>query len=196
MNTASRNHDCRAGQEFRDGIDLPGWEEQSVWGWDPPAGSFFAQLWRNGSTGDEPDIWISGVDTVFRWPSGIVLEIVERTPESPAKVVAALGLAAPQPRLRDDAEVIALLRSAVDREKTALRRGAIHALGWTQGFAKTTPVLRGEWRGPRPTAAEVEAEHHLVTGALHRPGGDRDFLSGVDASLWWLLTRGSDTWFL
>ncbi len=111
-------------------------------------------------------------------------------------MVAALGQAAPEPRLRADAEVVALLRSAVDREKTALRRGAIHALGWAQGLAKTTPVLRSEWRGPRPTAAAVEAEHHLVTGALHRPGGDRDFLSGIDASLRWLLTRTSDTWFL
>ncbi|WP_290053328.1 hypothetical protein [Amycolatopsis solani] len=196
MNTASRNHECRPGQEFQDGIDLPGWEEQSVWGWDPPAESFFAQLWRNGSTGDAPDIWISGVDTVIRWPSGIVLEIVERTPEPPAAVVAALGLADPAPRLRDDAEVMTLLRAAADREKTSVRRGAIHALGWTQGFAKTTPVIRGEWHGSRPNAAEVEAEHHLATGALHRPGGDRDFLAGVDASLWWLLTRASDTWFL
>jgi hypothetical protein len=49
----SRNHDCQPGHDFQDGIDLPEWEEQSVWGYD--MGSFFAQLWANDSTTETPE---------------------------------------------------------------------------------------------------------------------------------------------
>jgi hypothetical protein len=50
----------------RRGLDLDGWGELSVWGWDSQAGTLFAQLWRDRDDEDEvdeddedPDIWIS-----------------------------------------------------------------------------------------------------------------------------------------
>lgn len=39
---------------------LAGWNERSVWGFDPQDDAYFAQLWRNGSRNEHPDIWICG----------------------------------------------------------------------------------------------------------------------------------------
>ncbi|HEY2056825.1 hypothetical protein [Amycolatopsis sp. NBC_01480] len=192
----SRNQDRLPGDDFRDMVDLPGWEQQSIWGWDH-AGSFFAQLWRNGNRGDEPDLWLSGISTHYSQASCIVVEIVDKLGADPAAVVTALGLADPKPRLRPDDQVMELLRPGVNKQgKTRLDQGAIHALGWAQGLVARTPVSNHPWPGPRPTADRVVAEHHLVTGRLHLSGGDRDFLAGVDAALWWYLRHSDDTWFL
>ena len=51
----------------REALDLPGWDERSIWGWDPGDASYFAQLWRNRGdedSPDEPDIWINGWETI------------------------------------------------------------------------------------------------------------------------------------
>lgn len=41
-------------------LDLAGWEDRSIWGYDPTVGSLFAQLTRNGNNDDNgPDIWIT-----------------------------------------------------------------------------------------------------------------------------------------
>jgi hypothetical protein len=39
---------------------LTGWEERSVWGFDPQDDAYFAQLWRDGSPSEHPDAWICG----------------------------------------------------------------------------------------------------------------------------------------
>lgn len=39
---------------------LAGWDERSMWGFDPQDDAYFAQLWRNGSQNEHPDIWICG----------------------------------------------------------------------------------------------------------------------------------------
>jgi hypothetical protein len=49
----------------RRGLDLDGWGELSVWGWDHQAGSLFAQLWHDrpddedSDAADAPEIWIT-----------------------------------------------------------------------------------------------------------------------------------------
>src|SRR6185437_11383639 len=49
----------------RRGLDLDGWGELSVWGWDHQAQSLFAQLWRDrpddddSDAADAPEIWIT-----------------------------------------------------------------------------------------------------------------------------------------
>jgi hypothetical protein len=47
----------------RRGLDLDGWGDLSVWGWDSQAGTLFAQLWRDRPDDDQdderPDIWIT-----------------------------------------------------------------------------------------------------------------------------------------
>lgn len=44
-------------------LPLPGWEQHSVWGWDPGQNCLYAQLWRNGNdpaeTDDGPDVWLT-----------------------------------------------------------------------------------------------------------------------------------------
>ncbi|MFG1644318.1 hypothetical protein ACGFMK_28870 [Amycolatopsis sp. NPDC049252] len=71
----SRSYDRQPGEEFRDMVDLPGWEHQSIWGCE--VGAFYAQLWRNDNRGDTPDLWLSGVRTAYSRPSCLVVEIVE-----------------------------------------------------------------------------------------------------------------------
>jgi hypothetical protein len=59
-------------------LDLAGWEDLSIWGWDAQMQTLFAQLWRNGEdrNGDDPpDFWISppryaataAVEDLARW---------------------------------------------------------------------------------------------------------------------------------
>jgi hypothetical protein len=101
----SRNYEVRPGDYLHDGIALEGWDEQSYWGYSAHEGSFFAQLWPNGSTADEPPIWLSGIRTVYPWPGSIVLELMERLDRDPVEIVRALGVAHPRARLRSAAEI-------------------------------------------------------------------------------------------
>ncbi len=41
---------------------LAGWDDRSIWGYDPQAEGFFAQLWRNDepdNPDDSPHVWIT-----------------------------------------------------------------------------------------------------------------------------------------
>jgi hypothetical protein len=35
---------------------LTGWSKQSLWGYDGPTGTYFAQLWRDSESGDGPAV--------------------------------------------------------------------------------------------------------------------------------------------
>jgi hypothetical protein len=51
----ARHYMVRPSAPFTEALDLPGWEDYSIWGYDEPLGSYFAQLWHNSSGGpDEP----------------------------------------------------------------------------------------------------------------------------------------------
>lgn len=39
-------------------LEIPGYGQQSIWGYDPMTGDLFAQLWQNGSSSDNPETWI------------------------------------------------------------------------------------------------------------------------------------------
>jgi hypothetical protein len=48
----------------RRALNLDGWGERSVWGWDSRGATLFAQLWRDSeedddNDSDEPEIWIT-----------------------------------------------------------------------------------------------------------------------------------------
>jgi hypothetical protein len=44
---------------FTRDVDLPGWSEQSIWGYDEVLERYWAQLWRDEDRLDEPRIWIT-----------------------------------------------------------------------------------------------------------------------------------------
>lgn len=186
----SRNHVCRPGRAFQDGVELAGWEQQSVWGYDTGLGSYYAQLWANGSSSDAPEILLSGVDTVYPCPSRIALEIVERLDEDTLAVVRGLGLADPDPTLRSADEVnrrVAELGALGTPSRYVA--GQMLALGWTQGLVKSCPGSHRHWIRPRkPSPARVDAEHQLVASRAHR-GDDPDLDSGAATALGWALGR-------
>lgn len=51
-------------RNFREALCLPGWSDQSIWGYDEQMDTYFAQLWRDGDRNDEPTVWISGCDPI------------------------------------------------------------------------------------------------------------------------------------
>lgn len=190
----SRNHTARPSHQRHDTVDLPGWEHQSIWGWDEGTGSFYAQLWRNSSTSDAPEVWLTGARKPYPWPGCVALETVEHTHADTLAVVQAMGIAHLEPTLRTEDEI--MLRAD---ELNKLRDsgdyigGQIHALAWTKELAEFTPGTRTEWgKNRRPTPEQADAEHHMITGRVYL-GGDkfhgRDFFSGADEALWWALGR-------
>lgn len=43
---------------------LEGWDEQSILGTDELTDGWFAQLWRNGSVSERPDVWVNAPTSV------------------------------------------------------------------------------------------------------------------------------------
>ncbi|HEY8722184.1 hypothetical protein [Pengzhenrongella sp.] len=58
----------RTGAYTRD-FDLPGWSEQSIWGYDELLESFWAQLWRDEDRFDAPRISISSYHLIPTIPA-------------------------------------------------------------------------------------------------------------------------------
>lgn len=48
-------------RSFCEPLWLPGWSDRSIWGYDEPTGSYFAQLWPDGDCSDAPAIWIGAL---------------------------------------------------------------------------------------------------------------------------------------
>jgi len=60
---------------------LDGWDEQSIVGTDELTGGWFAQLWRNGSDSERPEVWVNA------GTSGALLEHVLRGTGAPMRKV-------------------------------------------------------------------------------------------------------------
>lgn len=189
----SRNYRARSGYRLHDAFELSGYERQSIWGWDVGMGGFFAQLWRNDSASDEPELWLVPGRNPYQWPGSIALAIVEHTKLDPLSIVRALAIAHPKPALRRDRVIRQRLAELNElRDSGGYVRGQIHALIWTLGMADSTPGTRVACAAVRPTPPEVDAEHHIVTGRIYSggtPGDGRDFFHGADEALWWALRR-------
>ena len=71
---------------------LAGWDEQSIIGWDGLGQTWFAQLWRNGSTGDAPDVWLSGAPPIPS-PAQLVRVMAATTGMAISEVHAAVSAA-------------------------------------------------------------------------------------------------------
>ncbi len=84
----------------RRGLDLDGWGDLSIWGWDSQAGTLFAQLWRDRDDEEDadeeddehPEVWI----TPPAWeatgqPEVLASRIAEATGSSVAAVLRAMA---------------------------------------------------------------------------------------------------------
>jgi hypothetical protein len=83
----------------RRGLDLDGWGDLSVWGWDSQAGTLFAQLWRDRADEDDedddkgPDIWI----TPPTWEAtGTLVVLARRIADATASPIAVVLMAMAQ----------------------------------------------------------------------------------------------------
>ena len=59
-------------------IGLKGWSARSVFGWDEGVGCWWAQLWRDQSAANEPDVWIADAGGAV---TGLVRLVAEGTQE-------------------------------------------------------------------------------------------------------------------
>jgi hypothetical protein len=75
-------------------LDLDGYDDYSVWGFDELDATYFAQLWRNDSDSrDDPDIWLSGFaeGRPVSDPLGLAELVGHRTGRHPAEVLRAMA---------------------------------------------------------------------------------------------------------
>lgn len=86
---ATRNFGAKPGYALHDSIDLDGWDERSVSGYDDGVGSFYAQLWRNPGDREAPDVWLSGAAPRYPWPGSLALAVVEATRRDPVRASSA-----------------------------------------------------------------------------------------------------------
>ncbi|MDJ0771606.1 MAG: hypothetical protein QNJ12_22665 [Ilumatobacter sp.] len=168
----SRHHTTRAGEDFRDALWLRGFDHQSVWGYDTGVNSFFAQVWRNGSTPDQPDLWLTPPAFWTSWPRALVPLVVDFTEFPALDVVRAMGLARPHPLL-DEEEDLFERRAGLARDAGhPYVDGQLSALDWVLGRAAHAPSSRtGVSRSSRPSAQEVDAEAAHATGSALLAGG-------------------------
>jgi hypothetical protein len=79
-------------------LDLEGFDRNSVWGYDEPADTYFATIWRNESDSDgEPDVWLSWFTQrgEIRSPEVLARMISSRTDKSLAEVLRAMAAGMP-----------------------------------------------------------------------------------------------------
>ena len=200
---AARNHGLHSGDDFSDTIELPGWEEQSIWGWDPQAVTFYAQLWKNENDGDTPDVWLSGVSRPMGSPGSVVREVAKRLHKLPFIIANALGLEDPDPvvpsreaatkRLRDEldhaevdlagddkrADFVADLRARGLDDQTV---GALSGLLWLAGRQLLAPA---SFVPCPPLAHAVTAERLVAAGRVVDDRSDPEYFMGVHRILRW-----------
>ncbi len=73
------------------GHGLAGWSQLSVYGWDPSDTTWWAQLWRDGSRSDEPEMWLGYLPPAVRTLAALARLLVAVTGAGEHEVADALG---------------------------------------------------------------------------------------------------------
>lgn len=69
-------------------LAIPGYTNQSLWGYDEPMQTYFATIWADTTSGDDdPDVWISGM-TPIRTEEALAEAIGYKLGISPEDVLA------------------------------------------------------------------------------------------------------------
>lgn len=77
----------------REPLNLEGWEDLSVWGWDDEIGSYYAQLYTNDADDEEPPkIWLTPPPTHYRTKEELASAIAAATNKPIATIEEAMGI--------------------------------------------------------------------------------------------------------
>ena len=180
----SENFGASAGvASNRMAIDLAGFEEQSTWGWDEMSGSFYAQLWRNDNRGDNPDLWLSGVQPIAH-AEQLVEPLASFADRTPLDVVRALGIAHPSPQLQTAEHVAEQWRQAYARSGDDYTNGLCTGYAWVITDGPRSPSS-DQWIPGTPLAPVVHAEAAHATGVVYSSvnGRSQSFNVGVEEAL-------------
>jgi len=178
-----RNHRVPRGEEFTDMIGLPGWDDQSLWGFENSG--YWATLYRNDADhpDDQPDHQLL-LPLSENWPSCVALRIHEAIGENPVSIIDAFGLAKPAAILRDRTAIEAEL-ARHDGQQGACPHGQSYALNWVLGRRDRAPGSLCPWPNRLPTTDEVVAEHLFALAKTCRPDRFRDTYVGAENALHW-----------
>lgn len=178
-------------EDFRRPLWLKGWEGQSIWGFDEGVGSYFAQLWRDEDFGDNPTVWISGVEPRFTMVEQLFTVVVAATRAPFLSVYQAMQFpelnpatkaSPPQPAEIRDRQ----LEAASDGQTDAYPRGAADALAWALWDLPIGPVT-GQFVSVTPTAEQIEAERWAATAAVYqRDDQPQGYFAGAETALMWV----------
>jgi hypothetical protein len=191
----ARNH-ARAWESetsFQDALELPGWERYSTWGYDAAIGSYFALLSRNSaSSGEDAEIWLSGVAPCYPHADCLVPLIAQATRREPAAVVRSMGTLDPNAVLRAPQQITATaIRKTEDLARDPARelgRGHCIALAWLTGRSRSAPASAVPLLAPMPSAEDVDAERQFTSGALYNTPGDyAGEVVGIEEALLWAI---------
>jgi len=159
---ATRNFGAKPGYALLDSIDLDGWDERSIWGYDDGVGSFYAQLWRNPGDREAPDVWLSGAAPRYPWPgsraAGELTGAIDRLPNQG--------------------------RDPYEAGQLAVYQWAISGAGPAHG--SWLP-----WNGQQSTAEHATAEQYMITARVDQPhdATTQAWVGGADDALVWALSR-------
>jgi hypothetical protein len=78
---------------FCEPLWLAGWSERSIWGYDQPMATFFAQLWQDDNFDEDP-LWIGGFHPVDS-ASGLAGLVAEATASPIDEVLGVLHTSRP-----------------------------------------------------------------------------------------------------
>jgi len=188
---ATRNFGAKPGYALHDSIDLDGWGQRSIWGYDDGVGSFYAQLWRNPGDREAPDVWLSGAAPRYPWPGSLDLAVVEATRRDPVSVVRALGLADPNAFLRAAGELTGAIDRLPNQGRDPYEAGQLAVYQWAISGAGPAPGSWLPWNGQKPTAEHATAEQYMITARVYQPhdATTQAWVGGADEALAWALSR-------
>lgn len=114
-------------------LDIPGYEEQSIWGHEEGLPDAFAQLWRNGSRSDPPEVWI-----IEGSLEGLVQQIADSV-EPPRTFDEVFFLLAERDPLPHDLRDVFAAYVAQSTDLEFLRRAARSSEKWVAYEAERNP---------------------------------------------------------
>lgn len=168
---ATRNGGYVPGQALLDRVLIPGWQQRSVWGWDPAVGSLYARLWQNIDHDTAPRYEVDGRAQILRHPGQLALALLETTPLPPLALIEGLGLGSKRV-LGNRARVRCLLEQP--GSSSPHHEGITWGAQWVLGQSTQCPGTHLPWLlGVSPTAQVIHAEHVYALGRLARTATQR-----------------------